>query len=88
MTHADATTYDYLTERRAPEGYAVGTTDSGEWLTLLGSHWEAMPLFRTAEQAEAWFAQRWPQPIPGREYITRWVERKGRSYFKIVEDAP
>ena len=26
------------------EGWAYGTTDSGDWLTILGSHWKAPDL--------------------------------------------
>ena len=32
-------------------GWAWGTTDSGEWLTILGSHWAPGVLVPTAEEA-------------------------------------
>lgn len=37
----------------ARTGWSAGTTTGGEWLTILGSHWAAPPLYPTAEAAEA-----------------------------------
>ncbi len=36
----------------AREGWAWGMTDSGEWLTILGSAWDTPPLAPTADQAQ------------------------------------
>lgn len=36
---------------KAREGWSWGTTDSGEWLTILGSHWSSPTLYDTAEEA-------------------------------------
>jgi len=33
------------------KGWAWGTTDGGEWLTILGSHWSAPLLADTAAEA-------------------------------------
>lgn len=33
------------------QGWAWGTTGAGEWLTILGSHWERPALAATAEEA-------------------------------------
>lgn len=82
-----ASANNYRTERYATtEGYAVGTTDGGEWLTILGSHWETIPLFSTAEAAEAWWAEKWATNMPGEWYqpITRKVRRAG-GYFRIID---
>lgn len=63
-------------------GYAVGIIHGGAWLTILGSHWETIPLFSTAELAEEWHAARWTNPPTGRPFVTRLVERVG-NYFRI-----
>lgn len=37
----------------AREGYSAGTTDSGEWLTILGSYHAAPVLYATMAEARA-----------------------------------
>jgi hypothetical protein len=76
---------DYRRERyNVTEGYAVGTTDGGEWLTVLGSHWATIPLFETPEMAEEWFDAKWRGEVPtGKPYVTRKVRRAG-TYFEVI----
>lgn len=79
---------DYRAERYATsEGYAVGEfVGSEQYLTVLGSHWETIPLFATPEAAEAWDAQRW-EHAPGDWFkpVTRKVRRCGQSIFEVIQ---
>lgn len=79
---------DYRHERYAvSEGYAVGEFVGGEtYLTILGSHWETIPLFATPEAAEAWHAARYEQEI-GDWFrpVTIKVRRCGQSIFEVVK---
>lgn len=78
---------DYRTERYATdEGFAVGEIiGSGEYLTILGSHWETIPLFATVELAQAWHEQRYEKPI-GEWFkpVCVKVRRISQSIFRVI----
>lgn len=83
---------DYRHERYVTnEGYAVGEfVGSEQYLTILGSYWETIPLFATPAKAEDWHAQRYEQEIGDWfKPVTIKVRRCGQSIFEVgwtVED--
>lgn len=71
-------------ECHAPAGYCAGFLD-GDWLTVLGSAYEYVPLFATAERAAAWAVHKgWPRVFRADRHVIRWVERSG-GYFRVSE---
>lgn len=70
-----------FTGRRRPEGWAWGTTDGGQWLTIAGSALDTPVLAVEAADAVA------PAPIIGSTQVLARVRRCG-SWFEILERAP
>lgn len=72
-------------------GYSAGTTDSGEWLTILGSHHAAPTLYATEAEARdaipadlgPWLADRMVVKLV-REVYHPGVTGSGRAY-RIVK---
>ncbi len=72
---------DARAARTRAEGWAWGTTDGGEWLTIAGSALERAALAETPEDAVP------PPPILGSTQILAKVARHG-DWFRILERAP
>lgn len=67
-------------------GWAVGTTDGGEWLTIIGSAYESRLVFPTHEAAAARreaLLPRWIEHDRHRIIVAR-VERLGGGYNRIL----
>lgn len=68
-------------------GYAAGSTDSGEWLTVWGSAYRSDLVYPTLEQAEERAAEiRAKAPSQAERIIVRKVEALGGIYFRIIGD--
>ncbi|MFF1737852.1 hypothetical protein [Streptomyces sp. NPDC058247] len=70
-------------DRSRAEGYAWGFLDS-EWLSILGSHWERIPLPESPEDAvrPGVTMLRDGEPKP---YTLAKVRRDGQDIFRVLE---
>ncbi|WP_331720912.1 hypothetical protein OG306_40730 (plasmid) [Streptomyces sp. NBC_01241] len=70
-------------DRSRAEGYAWGFLDS-EWLSILGSHWERIPLPESPEDAArpGVTMLRDGEPKP---YTLAKVRRDGQDIFRVLE---
>ncbi|MGS2809446.1 hypothetical protein [Nocardia sp. MW-W600-9] len=67
------------------EGWAVGTTDLGEYLTVIGSRYSAYLVFPTAEAAEPraeFFRERFHNPA---DVLVRKVRRLGLCEYLLID---
>ncbi|MFD4320546.1 hypothetical protein [Streptomyces sp. NPDC058548] len=72
-------------DRYRPEGYAWGfLRPGGRWLSVLGSHWECIPLPESPEDA---VRPGVVMVIDGKPdtYTLAKVRREGRSIFAVLE---
>lgn len=79
------TQHTHHPDRFREEGYAWGLFSPGpEWLTVLGSHWENIPLTESPDEA----ARPGVRVLDGdqpKPYILAKVRRCGQDYFQVLE---
>jgi hypothetical protein len=69
-------------------GYAAGSTDGGEWLTVWGSAYRSDLVYATRDEAEQRAAELRANTVATQRdrVIVRKVQPLGGIYFKIIGD--
>lgn len=75
-----------IADRYRKIGWAVGTTDGGEWLTIIGSAYESRLVFPTQAGAESRAAVLRERFVDTQRHrvIVAYVERLGGLYNRIL----